>query len=62
MTGEELRSIREEHGLTQRAIGDLLGYHANYISRLETGKEKITQRFDKLVRYVLRKKNTKKSL
>lgn len=61
MNAEELRNLRNEHGLTQRAMGELLGYTANYISRLERGDEEITQRFEKLVRSVLRTKKMKKS-
>jgi len=61
MTKEELYAIRKAHGLTQRAIGELLGYHVNYISRLERGDETITARFEKLVRSILGQKKFKKS-
>jgi len=61
MTKEELRALRDEHGLTQRVMGELLGYGANYISRLERGDEEITPRFEKLVRAMLRTKKVKKS-
>jgi len=61
MTSENLKELREAHGLTQRAMGELLGYTANYISRLERGDETITNRFEKLVRSVLKQKKYKKS-
>jgi transcriptional regulator with XRE-family HTH domain len=61
MTARELRQIREAHGLTQRAMGELLGYTPNYISRLERGDEAITQRFEKLVRSIVMQKKIKKS-
>ena len=60
MTGEELKEIRTEHNLTQRALGELLGYHANYIMRLERGHESITARFERLVRNMLGNKKVKK--
>lgn len=61
MTPIELRELREAHDLTQKAIGELLGYTANYISRLERGDEAITQRFEKLARSVLKNRKPKKS-
>lgn len=60
MTGEELKEIRTDHNLTQRALGELLGYNANYIMRLERGHESITQRFERLVRNMLGNKKVKK--
>ena len=53
MTKENLRDLREAHQLTQRALGELLGYTANYISRLERGDEEISPKFEKLVRSML---------
>jgi len=61
MTAQELKDLRQAHELTQRAMGELLGYGANYIYRLESGREKITQRFEKLVRSVFGQRKTKKS-
>lgn len=61
MTGEELKTIRTEHDLTQRALGELLGYNANYIMRLERGHADITARFERLVRNMLGQKRKKKS-
>lgn len=61
MTAQELKELRRYHGLTQRAMGELLGYTPNYISRLERGDETITQRFEKLVRSIIAQKKVKKS-
>jgi transcriptional regulator with XRE-family HTH domain len=61
MTGQELSDLRKRHGLTQRTLAELLGYNINYISRLERGDEKITQRFEKLARTLLREKKSPKS-
>lgn len=60
MSPRELKALRKSRQLTQRAIGELLGYTANYISRLERGDEDITQRFEKLVRSILQTKRLKK--
>lgn len=37
---EEIRNFRKEHGLTQQALGDLLGVSQNYIFILESGLKK----------------------
>ncbi len=50
MTHKELRQIRDEHDLTQRELGELLGYNANYIARLERGEAPITKRLEKMLR------------
>lgn len=60
MTGQDLKALRDFHGLTQRALGEILGYTANYIYRLERGKEPMTRRAEKLVRIVLKRKKTQK--
>jgi hypothetical protein len=62
MTGQELREFREDHHLTQKLLGELLGYHTNYISRLERDDEPITERFVKLLIATLGKPRPKKSL
>jgi transcriptional regulator with XRE-family HTH domain len=66
MTNTELREIREAYGLTQKALAELLGYHPNYIARLERGVEQgkslpITPRLEKLLRSLLRKTPKKKA-
>lgn len=38
-----LRSFRTENGLTQDALGEFLGVGKSYISRVENGKEKLSQ-------------------
>ena len=53
VTKETLRALREAHQLTQRALGELLGYTANYISRLERGDEAISPKFARLLRSML---------
>ena len=60
MTTQELRELRREHGLSQAGLAAKLGYHANYIYRLESGKIPITQKFEKLVHAVLREEEVKK--
>lgn len=60
MTPGELRQIRKDRELTQRQLGELLGYTANYISRLERGDEEITERFEKLLRHIIFPRKAKK--
>lgn len=60
MTGEDLRTLRTAHTLTQRQMGLLLGYTANYVARLERGDAPITARFATLVRHVLGQRRAKK--
>ena len=43
MTGKELAEIRAEWGLTQRELGDILGYHPQKISEMERDKRDIPQ-------------------
>jgi transcriptional regulator with XRE-family HTH domain len=68
MTGQELRQIREAHGLTRQTLADLLGYaNASYIARLENStaqtKEKlrISPRLEKLIRRIFPEKKMDKS-
>ena len=61
MNGEELKALRDAHGLTQRTMGELLGYGANYIYRLENDKVPITPRFEKLLRAVIGQRKVKQS-
>ena len=66
MTGQELRELRKAHKLTQKALGALLGYHANYIARLERGIESgkplaITPRCEKMIRSLFSARKVKKS-
>jgi transcriptional regulator with XRE-family HTH domain len=62
----ELTALRLAHGLTQRALGELLGYSTNYIARLERGTEggkplRISRRCEKLLHALLPKKKVQKS-
>jgi predicted transcriptional regulator len=56
MTPQDLSQRRQRAHLTQKALGELLGYHANYIARLERGEEPITPRFRRLFQALVRKK------
>jgi transcriptional regulator with XRE-family HTH domain len=35
--GEKLRTLRHQHGLTMRQLGDRLGVSDSYVSKMETG-------------------------
>jgi transcriptional regulator with XRE-family HTH domain len=59
MTKEEFKAVRNAHGLTQKAMAELLGVKANYVSRLERPSDTttpITPRIEKLVRLIFRGK------
>ena len=55
MTGEDLRRIREEIGLKQSGLADILGLKPQTISDLERGKMKISKSVENhvLARYAL---------
>jgi transcriptional regulator with XRE-family HTH domain len=40
--GRYLRLYRREQGLSQEAMGDVLGYHRTYIGGLERGERNLT--------------------
>jgi len=40
--GENVRARREEHGLSQEALAEQLGFHRTYISQLERSKLNVT--------------------
>lgn len=61
MTGTDIRAIRLAHGLTQRALAALLGYHTNHLAKIERGEVKVTQHLEKLILFALPKKSAKKS-
>jgi transcriptional regulator with XRE-family HTH domain len=48
--GGELRRLRKERGLSQKAAGDLLGVSVAYVSQVELGHKWLGQ--DQLRRYV----------
>ena len=62
MTGAELRTLRESHGLTQRGLAQLLGYHEKHIGRMEREEDgvSITQRCCNLLKSLLKKKRVNK--
>jgi len=53
MTGNELRSIRQAHGLSQGALAALLGYTQSHIAMLESGQRIVQPRFEKLLKKML---------
>ncbi len=50
MTGEELKKIRKQMGLTQVEFADLVGVHWNSIARQERGEVAIRETQAKLIR------------
>ena len=47
MTGDELRALREEWGMSQRELATLLDYHQQTISEMERGKKAVPQMLEK---------------
>lgn len=47
MTGEDLRALRLDWGLSQRALGRMLGYTAETIAHLENGRKSMTESMQK---------------
>lgn len=52
MTSEEFRQIRLRLGLTQAELADLMGTHAQHISRIECGDRQPTRQQSAFVRYI----------
>jgi transcriptional regulator with XRE-family HTH domain len=44
MTPTDLRALRERLGLTQSALADALGMHANTVACMERGEKPISER------------------
>ena len=44
MHGNDLRALRESLGLTQSALADALGMHANTVARMERDEKPISTR------------------
>jgi transcriptional regulator with XRE-family HTH domain len=47
---EELKAIREARGLSQRGLEDAIGISRGYLSKVEKGREKLTERMARLYR------------
>lgn len=43
-TGDEIRELREEAGMTQTELAPLLGWKQSYLSQVETGKKPVNAR------------------
>jgi DNA-binding transcriptional regulator YiaG len=52
LTPEKLREIRKEMGLTADQLGEKIGYSGGTIRNIESGQNKITERFERAVRSV----------
>ena len=52
MTSEEFRTIRLRLGLTQAELADLMGTHAQHISRIECGDRAPTRLHAAFIRYI----------
>jgi transcriptional regulator with XRE-family HTH domain len=44
LTGEQMRIIREENGLTQREVAEWLEVDASYVAHMEKGSRRINRR------------------
>lgn len=53
MTGQDIRTIRQAHGLSQSTLADTLGYTQQYIALLESGRRPVQGRFEKLLKRML---------
>ncbi|MED1952329.1 helix-turn-helix transcriptional regulator [Brevibacillus centrosporus] len=42
MLGERIRSLRLEHGLSEKQLGERSGPHTNYIGQIERGEKNLT--------------------
>jgi len=52
LTGQEIRALRERHGLTQAQMAHLLRLGANTLSRWESGRNVQTAAMDVLMRLI----------
>lgn len=65
--GEEIRTLREKRKMTQKQLGEFLGYSESYISYIEKGErtlnindiEKLTKLFDVDFNHFLQPQNNK---
>jgi transcriptional regulator with XRE-family HTH domain len=62
MTGQELRELRSDAGMTQRQVAELVGYttkgepNKSMIARFENGHAKINPRVEAALRFALKSK------
>ena len=62
MTGQELKELRNDAGMTQRQVAELVGYtskgqpNKSMIARLENGYAKINPRVEAVLRFALQSK------
>jgi len=61
MTGEELRTIRHQLGLSQRKFAEELGLHWNTVARFERDEANISGPVAKLARLLLELAETSKT-
>jgi transcriptional regulator with XRE-family HTH domain len=59
MTGEDMRRLRREAGLTQRELAEAMGVWLNTISRWEIEKRHISEPHARLIQLICQ--NSKKS-
>lgn len=52
LTPEKLKGIRKEMGLTADQLGEKIGYSGGTIRNIESGQNKITERFERAVKNV----------
>ena len=55
MTGNELKSLREECGLTQAQLAKLSGVNPMYLSQIERGAKPLTEKTARLLQEILSK-------
>lgn len=53
MTGEDIRRLRQAHGLSQVTLAETLGYTQQYIALLEAGKRPVQRRFEMLLKKMM---------
>ena len=53
LTGKEIRFLRKNLGYSGALFAHLIGYSHESLSRLENGAQKVTESFDRLVRFAV---------
>ena len=44
VNGDQMRAVREANGMTQAEVAEKLGISRNYLTMMETGERRISQR------------------